>query len=1505
MPSIKEYVERPPRLQPVLPKGVVDIPAPPANDSNDQSLVRLVALPLITVGGFLLVSLLGGQGGGSSLLRMLTILPMGLAAVVTSTIAWKDWRKKQRDNQQRTENYLLQLSDLRRQMQLQHQQQREYYLYNYPNPEVTLGILTDGDSSLNSRLWERRSTDSDFGSLRLGFGNRTSTVIYQVQNANAADSDHLTQEAQRLAHDSQTLSHVPILLNLFQHSEAESGQKSSHQQEKVNFSDLVFHAIGISGKAQEVYPAINTMLAELVAFHSPAEANILLVAPSSASSAWSWIRPLPHCPPARRRDQRLSYPICFEEVPLSSGNSRVKSFWRYLRDELERREMRLQDQDAKFNRLPFLLIVVDLLDVTDPLNTDVTNSALKDLESEAAIEKLIQSGNALGTAVIFLASDRVGLPSQCQVVLEIANTTTDTSPAFRLAVVGNDSIRLRGHSDQIDMTKLAQYALSLSKLNVRLAYGQDIPAGYGFMEMFGGQTLDDLQISSYWEKSLEPETADWMAGLVGVMSGGEVRELRYSADRDGVHGMVAGSTGSGKSELLMTLILGLAVRHDPSVINFVLVDFKGGAAFEPFRNLPHCVDIVTNLEGNAVERMFAAINAELNRRQEINRRDEVKHIVQYRQKGYHLDPNRPPYPHLFIFIDEFAEMIAGNAEYKQQLDSITRLGRALGVSLILAAQRPTGVTDQMRANIKFRICLRVETREESGEMLRRPEAAYLPAGVAGRGYLQIGNENIEMIQVAYSGEDYLHNLSDEEMPNDQAAALDRDIVWLKRLGQKFQAPKLFEVLVVEMNRLVRESGAAQQKKPWPSPLPKVLGLADVIPETEYIPSSDLSFLEGTKGASNAYFHETIRNWLDGAKPTWQAIDWSKKAMHAVIGLIDDPFNAAYRMLRMNLQTGHIAVFGTSGSGKSTLLRTIALGLAAVHTPETLHLYLVDFGNRSLDVLNILPHTGAFITANEQERLQRLLHFLTETIEKRKQILAAARVNSLYSYNQTNPHLALPSILVFIDNFAEFKESFEDYLVTLTSLIRDGLANGIHFIVTAEQTSAIPAKVLSLFTERFALKLSEIGEYGNIVGRGVTAITDAPGRGYLSYEGRPLEFQTLLPVVTTEKQRTSGIDETKALAEFAEQIKAAWIVGQSSNSSKMPAPIHVLPPLVTLESILLDNEVEPNRFSVPIGIDDRSLQPLMIDLSQLIHAVVSGSQLSGKTSTLWTWILGLTHQFSPDELGIVLIDSIGFLNNYRGQHTLGDLPHVLQTVAEPEQMKTFTAHLAYEYETLTADETQQRELFVFIDNFDDFNDLDPDIELLTRLTRNKPGRKPIHFIVCGTPMGLQGGSDFLRRITQSRFGIACNLDAVSETPHNANVPRSLRDAELPIGRGFTIRSGIVSVVQLALPYSLDNRTENGIDIWVERIQDRWLNVSKAEWLTLPEDYNTGDTTLSTAEDESDGADNVPPNPAQVEAAKAALEPILDSVILSHLPPSELVELARSYGLLDDMEVQTHE
>jgi DNA segregation ATPase FtsK/SpoIIIE, S-DNA-T family len=1531
----KGYVDRPPRIQPVLPMGEVEIPPAPKFKERSSMALRQSMLPLITVVGYVLVSIFG-QGR-----NLLMIVPMGLSVVITSIFAFQTYRDEVRKQEEEEKEYQLLLAELRKDMINDQDQQRNFYYHNYPEADRILRI--DGsniDSRSGSRLWERRSTDDDFGALRIGISSRPSTIIYKIAQGGAGGNDDEQpqhRDARKLAADSEVVFEVPVLLSLYGKPEERQADKEEGADEKVAHAAEEQHAVGIVGAPDDLYPFVRALAANYVAFHAPTDANVLVVGRHGASSQWEWVDKLPHCPVPKSKDQRSYYPICFEpETGKDPDKERdkVSLFWRALRFELDQRNMRRADKNVGNVRLPFLLVIVDMMDA--PGASWLENSSLKDLESEAAVSTIMNTGKELGVAVLFLVPERRKVPSGCGAVIEVSKHEADPSILdFRYAEVGVNTPRYVGRADVIpDQRVLSKFAQNLAEWKVRRSYGQDIPSSVGLFELFRTDSLDGLTIADNWERSTKPDNSEWMEGALGIMSGGAVRRLVYSADRDGVHGMVAGSTGSGKSELLMTLILGLAIRYDPSIINFVLIDYKGGAAFVPFANLPHCVDIVTNLQGSAVDRMFAAINAELNRRQEINTRENVKHIVHYRQKGYHLDEARAPYPHLFVIIDEFAEMMAGKAEYKAQLNSITRLGRALGVTLILAAQRPTGVTDQMRANIKFRISLRVETREESNEMLRRPDAAYLPPGVPGRGYLQIGNENIELIQVAYSGAEYIGYDLGKDEAIDLKRYADRDVIWVDRLSEPKEPPKLFEVLVAEMDRLSKLH-SSPQKKPWPSPLPNYIGLGDPIPEIEYLHPEDIDYLtthpDHTDEDEPLRINAAMQNWLNGSRTTWSGVDWRNRAMRAVVGLIDDPGNAQQRALTLNLRRGHGALFGASGWGKTTFLRTVVMSLATIHSPEELHVYILDFGGRALEVLRELPHVGAIVTPDEEERVDRLLRFLDDQLEFRKQFLSQAQASSVFSYNAQNPDKPLPSILVLIDNFAELRENFESRLSVLTSLVREGLSNGVHFMVTGEQSNAIPNRMFSLFTERYALKLADTSDYTTIIGRSIPGIEDIAGRGFLAIDRVPLEFQTSIPVPLSAEERALGRDETKALAGLIEHMRDKWADGWRDPSLR-PQEILTLPTLVTLESVLEAKTQPKERPVAIIGLNDSDLMPTLIDLSQQPHFLISGQQLSGKTATLRSWVLSLAHTYTPDQAAFILMDPLGFLPNYMsGQHTMASLPHVLDVVSERDDLERVMAHLDYEYNVLPSEQMNKHEIFVLIDNYDDFKDLKPDLPAMAAFTRVRPGRPAVHFIVCGTPIGMRTSDDFLKRVAMTRNAVALDSASVQAAPLNATIPRSLREGELPLGRGFLVKAGKTYMLQLATPYNADEPLEVSMDRWIEGIIKKHKG-KKAEWKPLPDDDEAGEGEPA-AEAAASGNGAAKPKAAKADGKGSKAKPSIapsaaaakrDSVpegqsaesinelrdklvemyksmnlpveMVANLPPAGILEMAEMNGLL---------
>jgi len=1405
----QKYIYRPPRIQPELPRAEFTIPNPPDLEENANQALIQIALPIITIIGYVLVAVLGS---GRS---MLMIIPMGLAVVASTGIAIYSFLKEKKIREEKNAAYSKRLGELRHEMENYHEMQRIFFHYNYPDAQHILQVASDlardpkarqEDIRSGSRLWERRYRDADFGRIRLGIGTLPSTVIYNLSE-NENYSNPLMRDAVRLSQDSRYVSNIPVTIPLKNPAGVDTSGETV---------TLARNAIGITGlNSGIIYDFLRTFLIDFAAFHSPADTRIFVFGSHQSRQHWRWAYNLPHCRGNERADMLL---FESQSAPVKGqSSSQIRFGLKTLRTLLERRKIRLEDKDGTNDvGHPFILVIVDVLEVVPEWST------LSDLEAESAISTLVLDGLRLGAAVLFLVPDRNQVPSSCQAVIEVEPGENDQA-VFRYAETGINTPRYLGEVTLLTNDEPAgQFAHQLEDLSVRSTFGTDLSTNVTLLEMLGISDLEQLRSYAleHWTASKKPDLADWLNASIGLLPGNEARNLIFSAKADGVHGMIAGSTGSGKSELLMTLILGLALNFDPTVLNFVLVDYKGGAAFESFRKLPHCVDIVTNLGASSTARMFASITAELNRRQEINIANGVKDIVHYRKRGLNLKNNSVPYPHLFIIIDEFAEMIAGNAEFKGQLDSITRLGRSLGVDLILAAQKPAGVTDQMRANIKFRVCLRVETPEDSRELLRRSDAAYLPPGIPGRGYLQVGNENIELIQTAYTGGDYFGS---QEKVRPNVIWMDRPRKSAKQTGE--ENPKLHDVVIEMLSDLARDESKPQWR-PWPHFLPANFSLETTL-DTSYMEEKDIALLRRVKWVDGITVLNEEASDPDCLNPSvgrafkgdmdWNGIDWKNFGMQPVVGLIDDPYSARQIPLRVNFKAGNAVIFGASGWGKTTFIRSILVSLMVTHTPGELHVYILDFGGRNLTSFLNFPHVGAVITSQEEERVQRLLRKISSIVEERRLVLSQARVDDIYTYNQNHPEKGYPAILVVVDNFAEFKENHENQMQTLISLVRDGRTCGVHFLFSADHPSAISGKLFNLITERMTLKMADSGEYATVVGRGMTDMDNITGRGFVRFGRTPLEFQTALPFLISERDKSNRIDENAKLEILSDSMAEYW----KAQKGPLPPGIDILANLVLMDSLERDTVVKAARaYKVTwplLGIDELELQPYFLDLDKNgPHCLVIGPPNSGKTTLLRT--LALSMSMSPNQQAfLVLVDfqKKFFRYSVDGKHSLGDLPACVQVVSNVDDLEMLLMYLRAE----CREEKLKQKIIVLVDNFDGFCE-EADrrnrriLEELAVLGREF-GTAGLHFILCGSPAIVSSSDDLRKQVFSSNFGIALrSADSVSRL--NGKVTRAMSEIELSAGRGFVVKSGRTLMIQFATPYARDEDAADVMDRWVDKI-----------------------------------------------------------------------------------------
>ncbi|MCU0496681.1 MAG: hypothetical protein MUF87_04930 [Anaerolineae bacterium] len=1412
-----EYLDRPPRIQPPLPIEQFEIPPPPNKDQRQsQSLIELM-LPLVTIVGYVVVAM---SGSGRNLGLM---IPMAMTMVISVSMAiWRN-RNAGKDIAIKAAAYDQRLADMRHEMHTYHQLQRDHFYYNYPDLNDAISIAkTEEHSRSGPRVWERRTSDPDFGVVRLGIGTRPSTVVYTIKQGENAE-DPQFDEAMRLAEASHFVTDIPVTLALYDSNiDPDKASSARNTLGIYALSPIALNGTGHKAAIEKTYGYIRSLLVHFTTFHSPADTRLYVVGTRQASEdrRWTWAEELPHC-----RAGKNEVRMCFEGEQTKLRDKyveRLPLFWKNLRSELQGRQQRLADKDTAGAgaKLPFMVIVVDMLEMDDA-------SSLKNVESEQSISMIMHQGKQLGAAVIFLTDIPDKIPTDCQAIVELEPNDGD-KVTFRYAEVGINTPRLVGRADMVTTQNLNDFAITLRDHKIRLSAATSLITALDLLQLQGVNSIDEIDILKNWKRSRE--AAEWCRVEIGMRGANEKSELIFSADEAGVHGAVAGTTGSGKSELLLTLIVGLSVTYDPSVVNFVLVDFKGGAAFKEFETLPHCVDIVTNLDESGVERMFSAIKAELDRRGKIIADNKVKHIVEYRKKGYHLskEEGKGPFPNLFIIIDEFAEMVANKPEFKGQLESITRLGRAIGVSLILATQRPAGaITDQMRANMKFRICLRVETPDDSREVLGRSDAAYLPPSIPGRAYVQIGNEPPQIVQVARAGAPYRRGVQKAEAPR---------VRWLKRetKAEEETEDTISTALVKVMDGHRKDQGLPGQKKPWPNPLPRYMPLDWKMP-IEHMTKEDRIMLNGgVEPAESAWLplNGRLGDWMDG-KADWRTFDWSHdRPMSTNVGLMDHPRAAVQLVLNINFTEGHVAIYGGPGWGKTNFLRTLIMGLASNHSPDDLHIYIMDFGGRQLQIFKELPHVGDVVLQDDDERIKRLLRILSDEVVRRKQKIAG-KADDVIKYNATvatEDSDKIPAILVVIDNYAVIRENYEDLELTIISLLRDGRNAGVYFVATGTSGNSIPNKVFQLFEKKFSLRLTDSSEYSSILGRGSIIPGEIPGRGLAMVERKisqtPLEIQIAAPVglapdklvydeadLTTEEDDVRGRFNEQAsaerlmeqmtprLVELIDKMKEKW------EGRTRPNPILKLPEYIYFRSSeFMNKELEPNSYRPDstyaiIGVEDRYLKAATIELGREPHFIVTGPPTSGKTNLLQTWILSLANRYTPQQVAMVLMDPQDRLADYSGKFSLAQLPHVIASVNEEEQFNIVLKRLMFEYDSERNEERFPRpRLFVFVDNYDDIGELlgekskDKQLEELGKFAGSKYYKLKLHFIICGSEDISRGSDGLKRRVTRARFGFAMSVNSLENM--GGKVTSAMRSMTIPVGRGFRVQAGKPTLLQVA-------------------------------------------------------------------------------------------------------------
>ena len=592
-----------------------------------------------------------------------------------------------------------------------------------------------------------------------------------------------------------------------------------------------------------------------------------------------------------------------------------------------------------------------------------------------------------------------------------------------------------------------------------------------------------------------------------------------------------------------------------------------------FKNLPHLLGTITNLDGAQSMRALASINAEIHRRERLFGEFEVNHINQY-QKKFKNGEATEPLPHLFLISDEFAELKVNQPDFIKELVSIARVGRSLGVHLILATQKPSGVVDdQIWSNSRFKIALKVADRSDSNEMLHTPDAAEITQ--TGRAYLQVGNNEVyELFQSAWSGADY-------QPDKDDMGIEDHTIYLINELGQ-------YEILNEDLSGLED----VDEIKEVPTELDAIVHHIQLLCEEQEIPPVPQPWLPPLKE----------RITLDELEEVQPAVAWTQeKPLSVLLGMADIPQAQKQEAVSINLsKDGHILLYGSPGTGKTTFLQTAGMDLARKFSPKALTMYLMDFGTNGLAPLSQLPQVADTMLLDQTEKISKFVRIMEKELNRRKKLLADYGVGTLELYRQASGQEE-PAIVILLDSYEAFKEeAYEAELFKLLVRIsREGLSIGVHLLVTAGRQTNLRAQLYSNFKHQLSLPQNEAGEVRAIVGSTPLAMTmeDIKGRALMKREEVDV-IQLALPVY--------GANDTQVLNNLRQAVASL----QEAWTGQRPSAIPMVPEELTMEEFLnlpgVQEAIENDQ--IPIGLELEMVGSVNISLSKFKHmAYVSNAE----------------------------------------------------------------------------------------------------------------------------------------------------------------------------------------------------------------------------------------------------------------------------------------------------------
>lgn len=1085
------------RVQYVIPEDNLEIQQAVQKPSKPKKNIVMSLIPSIVMLAMTIV-LRGIIGGGGSFI-IYSAVSMGLGVIMSIVSFVKENKDYKKETQERIDNYNKYIDEKKETIEVARANELRIRNLIYESLENSIREV----DNFGRRLFERTQDDKDFLQVYLGRG--------RVESAN-----QIVYNKQEFVDLEDPLATIP----------ADLAEKYKYIDNAPIISDFnVSCGVGVVGSKPILEQTLKNMTLDISIRHFYNEVKMVYILSDEYTSKMQWIRWLQNVDNQKLGVKNI---VCDEE----SKNIILEDMYIMLSS---RENAVTVNKDIVFPE-HYIVFVTDASSI-----------------STHPVSKYIKNCAAYGFTFVFLEEYEEMLPQGCTEIIRIQ----DTKSGLVLKTENGDLISefaFPSVSDEV----AENVALKLGAISVdEVSLEGELTKNITMFEMLNILSVEDIDLHERWGNA---QVYKSLSAPIGVKTKNQIVYLDISdkSNAHGPHGLVAGTTGSGKSEVLQTYILSMATLYHPYEVGFVIIDFKGGGMANQFKNLPHLIGTITNIDGREINRSLLSIKAELVKRQEMFSESGVNHINDY-IKLYKAGKVAKPMPHLIMIVDEFAELKQEYPDFMKELISAARIGRTLGIHLILATQKPAGVVDaQIWSNSKFKLCLKVQTKEDSNEVIKTPLAAEIVE--PGRAYFQVGNNEIfDLFQSAYSGA----NVPEGNENSERTFAIYERNIWGKRT-------------------LIYTNKKEQSSKNAVSQLQAIVDYVN-----DYCECNGINKLPGI--CLPSLKDKILTDELDYTVA-------SETGISVPIGVFDDPEQQQQGTVELDVSKDNVYIVGSAQMGKTVMLQTLVYGLIKKYTPQQVNIYLVDCGSMVLKIFEASDHVGGVVLSNEEEKCKNLFKMLNGMVIQRKKILSSKGVGNYAAYLEAG-YTDMPMAVVVIDNMAAFKEYFPDQNEEINTLAREAQGVGISFVVTAATSNSLNYRTQANFGKKFVLNCNDTNEYSAMFGHCKATPKENVGRGLCVREKRILEYQVAI------------FGKSDKEAERSQELKK-FITERNAQCTAHAVKIPMIPEKLSLAETMNENVAAFRTKGVlPIGMDFGTVALTSINMTTNGSLALLGDQES--------------------------------------------------------------------------------------------------------------------------------------------------------------------------------------------------------------------------------------------------------------------------------------------------------